>query len=264
MADKSVLVTGCSSGIGQVRGTRTADARLPGFRHSPHDRRIWLPCGQQGWTAVELHLDDPESVADAARQVLEASDGYVYGLFNNGAYGQPGAVEDLTWPVLEATAAHQPARLARADAPADTRHARPRRRTHHPEQLGARIGRDALPRRLQLLEIRPGRTDRHAASRTARQRHPCEPDRTRPDHEPLPRQRACEVPAEHRRRAQRAPRQLPGNAGAPGKRGTQHVVHAATGGGAGKGHSCAGEPHARSRAMRSRHPPTCSAFYAAY
>ena len=52
-------------------------------------------------TAVELHLDDPESVADAARQVLEASDGYVYGLFNNGAYGQPGAVEDLTWPVLE-------------------------------------------------------------------------------------------------------------------------------------------------------------------
>ena len=55
-----------------------------------------------GCEAVCLHLDDPDSVAGAAQQVLEACGGQVFGLFNNGAYGQPGAVEDLTWDVLEA------------------------------------------------------------------------------------------------------------------------------------------------------------------
>jgi short-subunit dehydrogenase len=100
MADKSVLVTGCSSGIGQcvARGLQTRGYRVFATARRSQDLAALRT---EGMTAVELHLDDPESVADAARQVLEASDGYVYGLFNNGAYGQPGAVEDLTWPVLE-------------------------------------------------------------------------------------------------------------------------------------------------------------------
>lgn len=55
-----------------------------------------------GLDVIELHLDSPESVRDAAETVLEMTEGRLYGLFNNGAYGQPGAVEDLTWEVLEA------------------------------------------------------------------------------------------------------------------------------------------------------------------
>ena len=100
MADKSILVTGCSSGIGQcvARGLHTRGYRVFATARRSQDLAALRT---KGMTAVQLHLDDPESVADAARQVLEASNGYVYGLFNNGAYGQPGAVEDLTWPVLE-------------------------------------------------------------------------------------------------------------------------------------------------------------------
>jgi NAD(P)-dependent dehydrogenase (short-subunit alcohol dehydrogenase family) len=55
-----------------------------------------------GLTAIELHLDRPDSVAAAADRALSLADGYIYGLFNNGAYGQPGAVEDLSWEALEA------------------------------------------------------------------------------------------------------------------------------------------------------------------
>jgi len=95
------MVTGCSSGIGrcvalglQARGYRVfATARRQDDLDMLRDN---------GCEAVCLHLDDPDSVADAAKRVLEACDGRVFGLFNNGAYGQPGAVEDLTWDVLEA------------------------------------------------------------------------------------------------------------------------------------------------------------------
>ena len=57
---------------------------------------------QQGLEAIHLELDQPTSVAAAVTQVLERCEGHVFGLFNNEAYGQPGAVEDLTWEVLEA------------------------------------------------------------------------------------------------------------------------------------------------------------------
>jgi NAD(P)-dependent dehydrogenase (short-subunit alcohol dehydrogenase family) len=55
--------------------------------------------------AVEsLYLDytEPHSIEAAAKQVLEATDGKLTALFNNGAYGQPGAVEDLKPHVLRA------------------------------------------------------------------------------------------------------------------------------------------------------------------
>jgi NAD(P)-dependent dehydrogenase (short-subunit alcohol dehydrogenase family) len=101
MNGRSVMVTGCSSGIGrcvalglQARGYRVfATARTQGDLDMLRD---------SGCEAVDLHLDDPDSVASAAQQVLDACGGQVFGLFNNGAYGQPGAVEDLTWGVLEA------------------------------------------------------------------------------------------------------------------------------------------------------------------
>ncbi len=101
MRDKTVLVTGCSSGIGRCvalglhdRGYRViASARRQEDVHALQ---------QLGLEAIELDLDDPASIRDAAAQALAAADGHVFGLFNNGAYGQPGAVEDLSWEVLEA------------------------------------------------------------------------------------------------------------------------------------------------------------------
>jgi len=100
MHDKSILVTGCSSGIGHCVALGLKERGYRVFA-TARRREDLLALSRQGVTAVELHLDDPRSVATAAAEVLEAARGHVYGLFNNGAYGQPGAVEDLRWEVLE-------------------------------------------------------------------------------------------------------------------------------------------------------------------
>jgi NAD(P)-dependent dehydrogenase (short-subunit alcohol dehydrogenase family) len=100
MDDKSILVTGCSSGIGHCVALGLKERGYRVFA-TARRREDLLALSRQGVTAVELHLDDPRSVATAAAEVLEAARGHVYGLFNNGAYGQPGAVEDLRWEVLE-------------------------------------------------------------------------------------------------------------------------------------------------------------------
>ena len=100
MQDRSILVTGCSSGIGRCAalGLKTRGYRVFATARRPEDLERLQ---HDGLEAVRLHLDDPNSVAEAAEQVLETAGGHVYGLFNNGAYGQPGAVEDLSWQALE-------------------------------------------------------------------------------------------------------------------------------------------------------------------
>lgn len=94
-----VLITGCSSGIGlaaalglQRRGFPViASARRP--RDVERLRDMKLAC-------VRLDLDDPESVADGFAQAMKLTGGRLYGLFNNGAWGLPGAVEDLSREAL--------------------------------------------------------------------------------------------------------------------------------------------------------------------
>ena len=99
--EKSLLITGCSSGIGhcaahglQQRGYRVfATAR----RMEDVER-----LRNEGLEALRLDLEDSNSIEEAVETVLERTNGQLYALFNNGAYGQPGAVEDLTPDVLRA------------------------------------------------------------------------------------------------------------------------------------------------------------------
>ena len=100
MNDRSVLVTGCSSGIGRCTalGLKARGYRVFATARTESDLE---QLQREGLEAFELHLDEPRSVARLAEQVLGAGGGYIYGLFNNGAYGQPGAVEDLSWQTLE-------------------------------------------------------------------------------------------------------------------------------------------------------------------
>ena len=97
---RSILITGCSSGIGRccaltlkARGYRVfATARRPEDVDS---------LKQEGFEADVLDLRSSASIHQAVDKVFEATGGRLYGLFNNGAYGQPGAVEDLRREVLE-------------------------------------------------------------------------------------------------------------------------------------------------------------------
>jgi NAD(P)-dependent dehydrogenase (short-subunit alcohol dehydrogenase family) len=56
--------------------------------------------GSEGFESLRLDLNDSGSIAAAVDETLARTDGCLHALFNNGAYGQPGAVEDLSREVL--------------------------------------------------------------------------------------------------------------------------------------------------------------------
>jgi NAD(P)-dependent dehydrogenase (short-subunit alcohol dehydrogenase family) len=102
MGERSVFVTGCSSGIG-LCAAETLKAR--GWRVFATARKKEDIARLKDEIGVEsLYLDyaEPASIAAAAGHVLAATGGTLNALFNNGAYGQPGAVEDLRPEVLRA------------------------------------------------------------------------------------------------------------------------------------------------------------------
>ena len=91
---KSILITGCSSGIG-LDAARGLKAR--GWR-------VFATCRQEGDCArlqaeglesFRLDYADERSIAEAVATVLERTGGRLDALFNNGAFACPGAVEDL-------------------------------------------------------------------------------------------------------------------------------------------------------------------------
>ena len=93
--NKSVLVTGCSSGIGLA----TADLlRSKGWRVFPTARRAedLEALRQVGFEAVELDVTSSESIAAAVEAVLEKTGGMLGAVVNNAGFGMPGAVEDLS------------------------------------------------------------------------------------------------------------------------------------------------------------------------
>ena len=96
---KSILITGCSSGIGLcvARGLRQRGYRVFATTRRQEDvERL----NNEGLESLRLDLDDSDSINAAADEVLERTGGTLYALFNNGAYGQAGAVEDLRRDVL--------------------------------------------------------------------------------------------------------------------------------------------------------------------
>lgn len=97
--NKSILITGCSTGIGL---SCAHELRNNGYRvfatARQHDDVKHLK--QQGFESVSLDLADSHSIHSAVETILDRTGGQLFALFNNGAYGQPGAVEDLTREVL--------------------------------------------------------------------------------------------------------------------------------------------------------------------
>ena len=99
--ERAILITGCSSGIGYAcaLGLARRGYQVVASARRPADvARL----RSEGLAAVLLDLDDPASIATGLADALSLTGGNLYALFNNGAYGQPGAVEDLTRDCLRA------------------------------------------------------------------------------------------------------------------------------------------------------------------
>ncbi|MEM8686381.1 MAG: SDR family oxidoreductase [Pseudomonadota bacterium] len=99
VSEKSILITGCSSGIGYhcAHGLNERGWRVFATARKPQDL---ARLKYEGLETVYLDYADPKSIAHCAEHVLQHTNGKLFALFNNGAYGQPGAVEDLSTNVL--------------------------------------------------------------------------------------------------------------------------------------------------------------------
>jgi NAD(P)-dependent dehydrogenase (short-subunit alcohol dehydrogenase family) len=100
MTEKSILITGCSSGIGYVcaKGLKERGYRVFATARKVDDlNRL----ESEGFEAIALDYRHSSSVQACATEVAKRTGGTLYALFNNGAYGQPGAVEDISRSVLE-------------------------------------------------------------------------------------------------------------------------------------------------------------------
>ena len=94
MTQRSILITGCSSGIG-LDAARGLKAR--GWR-------VFATCRQEtdcerlraeGLESFRLDYADEASIEEAVAEALRRTGGTLDALYNNGAFACPGAVEDL-------------------------------------------------------------------------------------------------------------------------------------------------------------------------
>ncbi len=101
MAQKSILITGCSSGIGYD------------CAHTLHKRgwRVFATCRKpddcerlrsEGLESFELDYEDEASIKAAVKETLERTGGTLDALYNNGAYAVPGFTQDLPRDALRA------------------------------------------------------------------------------------------------------------------------------------------------------------------
>ena len=92
---KSVLITGCSSGIGHcvAAGLKQRGYRVFATARRKESVEMLL---EEGFESLQLDLSDSKSIHQAFQQIMQQTDGQLYALFNNGAFGLPGAVEDLS------------------------------------------------------------------------------------------------------------------------------------------------------------------------
>ena len=101
MTQKTILITGCSSGIGYdaAHGLSARGWRVFATCRKPED------CARlrgEGLESFPLDYADEDCIAVAVAEVLERTGGTLDALFNNGAYAIPALAEDLPRDALRA------------------------------------------------------------------------------------------------------------------------------------------------------------------
>ena len=71
---------------------------------------------QEGLDCIQLDLNNEQSIERGVEQAFELAPNGLYAVFNNGAYGQPGALEDLPTQGLRDPIPNQFFRLASSDS----------------------------------------------------------------------------------------------------------------------------------------------------
>ena len=96
----TIVITGCSTGIGYHTAHALKDLGynvIATCRKQEDVSRL----NKEGVTCFQLDLACSVCIDFAIQQILTETDGKIDALFNNGAFGLPGAVEDLTREAME-------------------------------------------------------------------------------------------------------------------------------------------------------------------
>lgn len=98
---RTILITGCSSGIGHAAATTLKARGWRVFATVRKDADIMRLEGE-GLEVFRLDYSEPTTISECVAEIADRTQGKLFALFNNGAYGQPGAVEDLSRAALTA------------------------------------------------------------------------------------------------------------------------------------------------------------------
>ena len=98
---RSILVTGCSSGIGKSCADKLKNAGWDVHATARTEPDL-ITLNDNGINAYHLDYTDHSSIHKTFNSVMNNTNGRLDALFNNGAFAQPGAVEDISTDVLRA------------------------------------------------------------------------------------------------------------------------------------------------------------------
>ena len=91
---KSILITGCSSGIGLSAANALSIRGWEVFAACRKQKDVEF-LKRNGLNSIRLDYTDQTSIRAAVNTVLTSTNGRLDALFNNGAYAIPGALEDM-------------------------------------------------------------------------------------------------------------------------------------------------------------------------
>lgn len=96
---KNILITGCSSGIGQQTAILLKEQGIKVYATARKEKDV-LMLQEMGFTALKLDVTNSSDIKKAFETILK-NDEKLDCLFNNAGFGQPGAVEDLSVETLK-------------------------------------------------------------------------------------------------------------------------------------------------------------------
>jgi len=96
----SILITGCSSGIGLSTAILLKEQGFRVFATARKEEDV-LKLKNLGFTSYLLDVTKHDTIHKTLDKILEVTKGTLDVVFNNAGFGQPGAVEDLKTEVLK-------------------------------------------------------------------------------------------------------------------------------------------------------------------
>ena len=253
--ERSVLITGCSSGIGldAARTLRARGWRVLATCRKPED---CARLAAEGLESFPLDLADEAALAEAAAEALDRTGGRLDALVNNGAFAIPGAVEDLPRAALREI--FETNLFGQVDLTNRLLPAMRRAGAGRVVMISSVLGLVAAPWRGAYVATKfalEGITD-SAAAGARRQRHRGGADRARADRDAVPAQLDPALRAARRLAGVAAPRRLRADAAAaPLRPGGEGPLRASALGGHRPAGAGAGEPAAAAALLRDRADP---------